>query len=241
MTENKKIHKKLTPYIPFKTFQSFIDSLKKSKVIPPIVDTSLLQTMSGSMKTQILSTLKFLNLIDENNHVLESIKNLVGAYDTDAWPETLRPVIKKAYDHVMHDVNWETGTSQQLSQTFKERANVDGQMLDKSVRFFLSALDSCSYQYSPYFKKRKKPRKPTQRKKKKDQTPITKDEHDYGELGHSDDFEGYEGAKFRIPVPGKKNVVIYLPEDIDQQDWEMVKIMLNAYVKRLTGEEGGEL
>ncbi len=237
MSENEKKPTILIPYIPFKTFYGFVDNLKNNTV-PPIIDASLLQTMSGSMKGQLLSSLKFLKLIGTDCAVLGSLENLVNYYKTESWGDCLQGIVFDAYLEITGNVDLNSGTSQQLYDAFRKRGNVDGQMLDKSVRFYLSALDECGVTYSPYFKA-KKPRKPTQRKKKKDQKNKVRES---GEDGFSDgeDFDNAGGAKFKIAVPGKSDVVIHLPEDIDQNDWEMVKTMLDAYVKRLTNFGGTE-
>ena len=62
----------------------------------------------------------------------------------------------------------------------------------------------------------------------------------YGKTPIVPEIEGIDSpagyAKFRIPIPSKADAVLYLPRDIDSQDWEMVKVMLDAYVSRLTKE-----
>lgn len=236
MEVDAKKPKNITPYIPFKTFIGFIDNLK-THAVPPIIDHSLLQSMSGSMRGQLLSSLRYLNLIDSNNHVIETLKSIVTSYKTDAWQMVLHEILQEAYHDVVGEVKLDHGTSQQLIEAFKKNGNVDGQMLDKAVRFYLSALDECGIKYSPYFKA-KKPRKQSQRKKKPSQKSKS-DESPESEKPFEDDF--HEGANFRIPVPGKTDVVIFLPDNIDQHDWEMVKTMLDAYVGRLAKAEGGEM
>ena len=38
---------------------------------------------------------------------------------------------------------------------------------------------------------------------------------------------------FQIPIPGKDSAVITIPKGLTDQDWEMLKIMLDAYINRL--------
>ncbi len=236
MNDDKKTHKNIAPYIPFKTLTGFVSNLK-NHAVPPLIDHSLLQTMSGSMRGQLLSTLRYLNLIDLNNAVNEPLIKMVKAYKTDSYGEVLHEILRKAYHDIFENVNLESGTSQTLIDAFRKHGNVDGQMLDKAIRFFLTALDECSVKYSPYFKI-KKARKPTQRKKKKTKLDGENNGEDSkgGEDFDIDDID--DRAQFRIAIPGKKDVVIFLPDDIDQDDWDMVKIMLDAYVKRLTKSGG---
>jgi len=239
MTEAKKKLAKTIPYIPIKTLLSFIDRLK-STAIPPIIDGSLLSSMSGSMKSQLLSSLKFLGLIDSNNNVKDSLRSLISSYNTDTWSAEFKEVIETSYADIVSDVHIDTGTVNQLETAFRLKGGVDGQMLEKAIRFYLAALDACGIKYSPHFKA-KKPRKLRVRKKR----VAAKNKDSSVDDGEEDTLDetlggGVGVAKFRIPIPDKKDCIIVLPSDLDQHDWDMVKIMLDAYVSRLTKTtEGG--
>lgn len=221
------------PYIPFKTFVAFIDRLH-STAVPPMIDGSLLHTMSGSMKSQLLSSLRFLNLIDLQNNVQESMHELILSYKSDTWGGVLKEVIAIAYNDSIDNVNLDSGTAQQLDDAFKKNYSIDGQVLEKAVRFYLAALEECGIKYSPHFKVRRA-RKPVTKKKSKQKSGKQKNQQE------ENIFEGFdldenrgELAKFRIPIPGKGECIIALPADLEQGDWDMVKIMLDAYVTRIT-------
>lgn len=234
MAKNDKKHLKTTPYIPLKTFSGFIEKLKQTAV-PSKIDHSLLDTMSGSMKGQLLSSLRFLNLLNSENTVLEPLKKLVNSYNTEAWGETLSSIIFDAYMEVIGDLDLDTGTARQLYDAFRLRGNVDGQMLDKAVRFFLGTLVDCGITFSPHFKgkitRKTGPRKP-KKGKKKSQKYNDNDLDD--DLDEEEETLETKRAKIEIDIPGKKSVSVRLPVDMDEEDWEMVKTMLEAYVKRLT-------
>ena len=236
MTEKHKSLKKSAPYIPFKTFTGFTDRLH-STATPPIIDGSLLHTMGGSMKSQLLSALRFMNLIDSNNVVLEPMKTLIKSYKTDSWKNELTGIIMSSYEHVVKNVDVDNGTAQQLDDAFRKYGEVDGQDLEKSVRFYLAALQECGLSYSPHFKV-KRPRKPKKPKDNKLKPPFKEDPDD--DLPDDDGSNGSKRAKFNIAIPGKKPATIYIPSDIDEDDWEMVKIMLDAYVNRLTSNTGDQ-
>lgn len=220
------------PYIPFKTFDTFIERLH-STAVPPMIDGSLLHTMSGSMKSQLLSSLRFLNLIDMQNNVQESMHDLIKSYKSDTWSDTLKEVVAIAYSDVINNVNLDSGTAQQLDVAFKNNYNVDGQVLEKAVRFYLATLEECGIKYSPHFKVRRV-RKPVTKKKVKPKKKHQEENNldDFGDDGLGSTLE--EMAKFRIPIPGKGDCIIALPTDLEQGDWDMVKIMLDAYVTRIT-------
>lgn len=239
MAKNDKKPLKTTPYIPFRTFTGFIEKLHQTAV-PPTIDHSLLETMSGSMRGQLLSSLRFLNLLDSENTVLEPLKKLVASYKIDTWSNTLSDIIFNAYLEVIGNVNLDSGTARQLHDAFRLRGNVDGQMLEKSVRFYLGALETCGVTFSPHFKG-KKPRKTGPRRTKKGKKKFQKHNDDDIDDDFDDEEEATSGKreKIEISIPGKKSFSARLPTDMDKEDWEMVKSMLEAYVKRLTNMGGG--
>ncbi len=84
---------KLTPvYIPFATFQSFVEALKNT-TIPPRIDNSVTPTMSGQMRGALTSCLRFLKLVDSARHVTPRLKPLVDAFGTDKWQAELNDVL----------------------------------------------------------------------------------------------------------------------------------------------------
>jgi hypothetical protein len=39
--------------------------------------------------------------------------------------------------------------------------------------------------------------------------------------------------RFTIPIPGKDAAVITVPRDLDADDWDMLSMMIETYIKRL--------
>ena len=221
---------KTVPYIPFKTFTGFIDKLH-STAVPSIIDSSLLETMSGSMKGQLLSSLRFLNLVGVDNVVNESLINLIKAYKTDAWETALKGVFMESYHEITDKINLHTGTAQQLNDSFKKLGNIDGQMLDKAIRFYLTGLENSGTKYSPFFKA-KKARKAGPRKLKKDKKKNRKDngdDFDDDDMGEEEETPSGKREKIEISIPGKKSFSVRLPANMDKEDWEMVKSMLDGF------------
>jgi hypothetical protein len=101
-------------------------------------------------------------------------------------------------------------------------------MLAKAVRFYLAAMRESGLTVSPFFSTpraagpngRKKPikRKPKLRPERRD---------DSGQEVPAD------SVQFKLPIPGKGDGVFVLPESIDQADWDMLKLQLDAWVSRL--------
>lgn len=45
--------------------------------------------------------------------------------------------------------------------------------------------------------------------------------------------------EFSIPIPGKASAKIIFPKGLEAEDWDMLKVMLDAYIKRLRKESAG--
>lgn len=228
MTEKTKEFKRIIPYIPFKTFKGFINRLHTT-VPPPVIDISVLQHMSGSMRSQLMSALRFLHLIEANGLVTNKLKSLVKAYKTESWTTEFRNVLFDAYAEVVCDLDLDAGTGAQLDDAFRKNGNVDGQMLDKAVRFYLAALKEISTTYSPHFGARKSRRTTGSGRKSKKKSKSGTDELE--DLDR-EPRAGANAARFRIAIPGKRDCLIVLPSNLDEQDVEMVKAVLDAYVRR---------
>ena len=215
------------PYIPFKTLLNFIDRMDSSTV-PPVIDTSVLIQMSGSMRSQLMSALRSLRLIDANGHVQQTLKNLVSSYNTETFQKVLEDIISHSYSHVVGDVDLKAGTAKQLSKAFRENGNVDGQMLDKAIRFYLAALKEAGVTVSPHFMFRK-PRKPRAKKPpKNDQQEENNDiENEIPTAGR---------IQWRLPIRDKGQAIISLPDNITSEDWRILKIQLDAFINSTSGE-----
>lgn len=215
------------PYVPFKAFKAFIERLNGT-AIPPAIDPSLLRNMSGSARSQLMSCLRFLNLIGPNGTVTDKFRELIKSYKTEVWQESIKNVIFEAYHTVIGDVDLDTGTDAQLVTAFRQRGNVDGQVLDKSKRFFLSAMNESGVTYSPHFGTRKPAMKRAggtkKAAKKGSETPVWEEE---------ENNEIETGSKkmrpFRIPIPSKGEAIIVFPADADISDWTRVRKMLDAF------------
>ena len=71
--------KTIPPYVPYRTFQTFLEFLF-DEGIPDRIDRSVWGArFSGSSGTQLMPTLKVLNLIDQDGRPKKSLEGLVFA------------------------------------------------------------------------------------------------------------------------------------------------------------------
>lgn len=144
------------PYLAFQTLKTFIGSLK-AHGIPNRVDSSVLTTMSGSVRNQLLPALRFLGITDNDGCPLPLCRNLVKAYDTEGWAEALLAVLAEKYRPVLA-INLETATPSQFSQVFADTFSGEGETTRKAQTFFLNAATEAKIPIGRYIMKNKKPR-----------------------------------------------------------------------------------
>ena len=139
------------PYVPWKSFESFVAALKSTHA-PAVIDGSVMpSTMGGGLKRNLRSTLKFLGLTDATGNVSAGFAQLISAHGTDQWQGTVKEYVVPAYNSIIGDLPVERATSPQLEAAFKSHGVSAGQMLEKSVRFYLHALKSAKIKYSNYW------------------------------------------------------------------------------------------
>ena len=83
------------PYISWKTFIAFVANMRNK--VPIQIDSSVLQSMSGTARSQLLSALRFLDLIETDGTVKDSLHELADSYNTENWKPELRKLISHAY------------------------------------------------------------------------------------------------------------------------------------------------
>jgi hypothetical protein len=144
------------PYIAFPTFKTFLAPLKEH-VIPNRIDKSLLKSFSGSVQPQLMTSLKFLHLIEDDGRPKEALRKLVSAFDTDDWAAELNTVLVGAYPELFQ-IPLGTVSPSEFNEAFKTAYPCEGETLSKGVRFFLSAANDAKVSFSPYLNKNGKPR-----------------------------------------------------------------------------------
>ena len=229
MSDNEHLARSVPPYIPLLTLINFIGKLNKT-VLPPRIDYSLTQNLSGGMSGALQSALRFLGLIDKAGTVLQPLNRLVESYGTDQWKACLGEIISPAYIDIIDGLDINSATSGQLEGKFRDNGKVEGQMVEKAVRFYLAVLDEAGIAKSPHFKTRRaraaNGRKSGRRVSANRQR--SNDEETRLLSGHNAGTE-----RFQIPIPRKPPATISVPRDLTTDDWEMLKEILATYIKRL--------
>jgi hypothetical protein len=127
---------KTPPYVAFKTFNTLIEDLKEHG-LPTQIDRSVLRRFSGGVGSQLVSALKALKLVQDDNRPSGSLKPLVDAYGTDNYPAAVRDMLGSGYPYLSH-LDLKIATPSQFAEAFKVTGAKED-VLRKSRTFYLHA------------------------------------------------------------------------------------------------------
>lgn len=231
-----QISKTVAPvYVSWGAFVSFINKLRDAGV-PHRIDRSLMGNQSGSLISALITGLKVLGLVDDNQRPTETMKKLVTASDEERKP-IYKALFEQSYSFIHSDPEFHlaTATTAQLSQKFREQG-MSGSTVTKGIAFFLALAKIAEVTVSPHVKAPPAPR--TNGKKAAKAPPKRDAEADANEPA-DEDLEDEDVERFEIPIPGKPSVRVIVPKDLDGDDWEMLQSMITVYIKRWKGFKPG--
>lgn len=136
------------PYVPYKTFRNSVDGLNP---VPSVIDGHVLKTMGGALRSQLLSSLRYLKLIDEHNRTQPAFKTLAASKGEDRKKE-LNKLLTNSYPFLFAeavDFNLAEGTYPQLVGEFQDQG-ASLETAKRCVRFFLDAAKDAGIVVSPY-------------------------------------------------------------------------------------------
>ena len=159
------------PYLPFKTFWTFVNDLLAAP-LPPQIDRSLMTSKSGTDQVHLTAALKGFGLIDGSQTVtgLRDLENI----DDQARARWLAEQIRLHYPKQV-ELSEQNGTEHQLKESFRDVFVINSaDTLRKSITFFLHAVQQAGIPLSPHFPSTRsgsgapgtpKPRRPSSRRK----------------------------------------------------------------------------
>src|SRR3990170_2829624 len=152
MTSDKS-RKRLPPYISYRTFENFIGRLQQQ--VPARIDRSYWgETLSGSTGTQLMSAMRFLNLVDANGKPTNELKMVAAARGTER-PAALKEITFEAYNFVLQSsLDLQNATYAQLEEVFHDNFQLTSDVCRKCIKFFISLASSAGTTLSPFVTKR---------------------------------------------------------------------------------------
>jgi len=220
------------PYVSFKTLLTYVDDLKGKDHLPHQIDRSVMPKMSGITQNQVLSAMRFLGLVDENDKVT-GLQKLVDARGTLKFSEVFAGFIHQAYAEIIGTIDIGSATQKQLRDSFRERGNnVEGDTLGKAVRFYLKALKAADIKFSSHLTLRQSRGVRRSSSPKQVKQPVQEQKG-----GKIDQNQPPSPGTIIIPLhlPPKQTGSITFPEDLDEADCDMIDTIIRAYAKRRQG------
>jgi hypothetical protein len=150
---NDTSRKHLPPYISYRTFENFISRLQQQ--VPARIDRSYWgETLSGSTGTQLMSALRFLNLVDANGKPTDELKMVASAKGADK-PAALKEITFEAYGFVLQSsLDLPNATYAQLEEVFHDNFQLTPDVGRKCIKFFISLAAGAGTALSPFVTKR---------------------------------------------------------------------------------------
>jgi hypothetical protein len=143
------------PYISPITFRSLITELQRN--MPDRIDRSYLNTLhSGSTSTQVMSAMRYLNLVDVYDKPTHHLKLLVAAASSEEKVKRLSDIAHLSYAFLLNNsaVDIQAATYAQLEENFKDFCGVEGDVRRKCIKFFTSLAGDAGISLSPHVVKK---------------------------------------------------------------------------------------
>jgi hypothetical protein len=147
------------PYVSYKTFESFMAKLQQH--LPTRIDRSYWGEMfSGSTGTQLMSAMRFLNLVDVNARPTPRLKLLVSTTPGEHRAALLRQIADDAYAFALKGtLDTQNATYAELEDVFKNTYRMKSDVCRKCIKFFTEFSKEAGMSLSPQItKKHKVPR-----------------------------------------------------------------------------------
>jgi hypothetical protein len=115
-------------------------------------------SFSGSNQSQILATLRYLELISPKGVPTEKLSGLVESQGGN-FRKNLRELLVKSYPFLFKGFDLRRATIDELTERF-EGAGATGDTIRKCISFFLAAAKHAELEVSPFMLRRRQTRRP---------------------------------------------------------------------------------
>lgn len=189
-----------------------------------------------------MSGMRFLGLVDADRKATPAYRTLVQtSKDQAQFKKMLLDLITARYKDSVGSIDTAHGAISELEKAFKDAGVPAGQMLTKTVRFYIRALQECGVEVSPHILKAKRPSaSPKKNGGDKPKKPRpTKRTQDFDEIPEAVQFISPDGFE-RLPIPGLAGAYIQYPSNLSAANCDLFDAMigvLRTYVKGRTTEK----
>jgi len=184
--------KLLPPYMPYKTFGTFLDHLAAIGM-PSHIDKSVMANLSGGMQSWLRAALRYMDLIDVEGVPTPALEKLVAA-NGDQRKALLVALFQKTYAFLNGKVDLKNTTPVKLRQAVIDEG-AQGETVEKIVAFLIAMGKDAGVPMSPLLLKRA-PSVRRPRTKPSRPTPAQTDDDD-----RDDEEQSSDSAMKTISLP----------------------------------------
>jgi hypothetical protein len=224
------------PYMSWGVFKTIVDTLAEATVPTGPLDRRVLDKLSGADHGALMSGLRFLGYVDEDRRATNEYRKLIAASKEPLkFKELLTETISAKYDPIIGSVDMEFGTAAEVEKAFRDYGVPVGQMLTKTIRFYIKALQEIGVSVSQHITK-PKPRTPRNGAKK---TTKLAGKGARGTATHTPQEHSAVPRGFdRMPVPGLPNAFIQFPLDLTPEQVDLFGAVVNVLRTFAKGKSG---
>jgi hypothetical protein len=144
------------PYVSYKTFRNFIERLETE--MPARIDRSYWgDIFSGSVGTQLVSALRFLDLIGDSDQPTERLRQLARTRGENR-RLLLKSIAQESFSFVMQSgIDLKNATYAQLQESFQGNFQLTDDVCRKCLKFFISMANDSGIELSPFIIKKVRP------------------------------------------------------------------------------------
>ncbi len=156
---NDRNKKRSPPYVSYRSFLTLLEELQRG--LPARIDRSYWgDKFSGSTGTQLMSALRFLNLMDYGSVPTPRLKELINARG-QLRADIIRKISQESFAFLMNtSFESEKATYAQLEEVFKDLYQVDRDVARKCIKFFIELANDAGIPLSPFITKKSKNSRP---------------------------------------------------------------------------------
>jgi hypothetical protein len=160
MADTNTVKTPLPPYVPYRTFTTFLESLKVG--MPSHIDKSVMRSYSGGMQSWLKASLRMMKLIDGESVPQDRLKALVKAQGEDR-KALLRELFNTTYAPILTGkVDLQSTTPQKLRDAFTA-LGAKGETIEKCIAFLVALGKDAGFTLSPHLTTRAAPKPRTKR------------------------------------------------------------------------------
>jgi hypothetical protein len=147
--------KRSPPYVSYRSFTTLLEELQRG--VPARIDRSYWgDKFSGSTGTQLISALRFLNLVDANGVPTNQLKELAAAKGLQRG-DIFKKICFESFTFLASSsFDTKTATYAQLEEMFNEFYQVDRDVARKCIKFFIELSEDSDIPLSEFITKKSK-------------------------------------------------------------------------------------